>query len=100
MADDADSADQPIPIPTGPFYANWGPRDGLIVFGGAPVMGVLDATGPHAKVIGIAWLAGSIPSRKGPAQLFRLTIGKVELKGVFICRCREFVRLGDAAEQV
>ena len=65
-----------------------------------PVAGVLDGTGPPATVIGLAWLAGSIPSRKGPAQLFRLTVGKVELEGVFICRGREYVRLGDAAEEV
>ncbi|WP_159452238.1 hypothetical protein [Singulisphaera sp. GP187] len=45
-------------------------------------------------------LAGSISSWRGPVQLWRLEVRKVELEGVWICRCREFVRLGDAAEEV
>jgi hypothetical protein len=57
--------------PIGPFFSNYGSRDGLILRGDAPVMGVLDAVG---RVVGIAWLAESIPSRRGPAQLFRLEV--------------------------
>ena len=52
---DSESAEPAKPIPSSPLHANCGPRDGLIMLGGAPVMGVLDGTGPHAKVIGIAW---------------------------------------------
>ena len=90
--------DEPTtPEPTGPFYSNYGPRDGLILRGDAPVMGVLDGQG---AVIGIAWLAGSIPSRRGPAQLWRLEVRKVRLEGEWICRGREFPRIGDAAEEV
>jgi hypothetical protein len=66
---------------SGPFYSNYGPRDGLILFGGAPVMGVLDEKG---AVVGIAWLAGSIPSRRGPAQLWRLEARKVQLEGEWV----------------
>jgi hypothetical protein len=33
-------------------------------------------------------------------QLWRLEVRKVMLEGEWICRCREFVRLGDAAEEV
>jgi hypothetical protein len=87
----------PIPPPSGPFYSNYGPRDGLIPYGGAPVMGVLDGQG---EVVGIAWLAGSIPNKRGPVQLFRLEVRKVGLEGRWIGRCREFIRLGDAAGEV
>jgi hypothetical protein len=55
-SDDGPSA----PIPAGPFFSNYGPRDGLILYGEAPVMGVLDG---HGEVVGIAWLAGAIVSR-------------------------------------
>lgn len=89
--------DEPIP-PSGPFYANYGPTDGHILFGTAPVMGVLPS--PTGGPIGIAWLAGSIPSRRGPVQLWRLEVAKVALEGLWVCRNREFVRLGDAAEEV
>ncbi|WP_216821133.1 hypothetical protein [Singulisphaera sp. GP187] len=42
--------DDPTPPPSCPFYANYGPRDGLILRGGVPVMGVLDR---QEAVIGI-----------------------------------------------
>jgi hypothetical protein len=91
-------ADEPIaPEPTGPFYSNYGPLDGLILYSKAPVMGVLDGQG---EVVGIAWLGGAIPSRRGPVQLSELEVAKVRLEGRWICRCREFIRLGDAAEEV
>lgn len=90
--------DEPItPEPPGPFYSNYGPRDGLILRGDAPVMGVLDGQG---AVVGIAWLAGSIPSKRGPAQLWRLEVRKVPLEGQWVCRCRQFLRIGEAAEEV
>lgn len=57
-------------------------------------------TGPSAQVIGIAWLAGSIPSRNGPVQLGRLEVGTVKLEGEWICRNRQFHQFGDAAEEV
>src|SRR4051794_23452323 len=95
---------EPIPPePSGPFFSNYGPRDGLIMYGGAPVMGVLDGQG---AVVGIAWLGGAIASRRGPVQLWELEVGersKVRLEGRWICRNREFfIRLEegnrDAAE--
>ena len=93
--------DEPIPLePPGAFYSNVGPRDGLIMFGEAPVMGVLPDRAGREFPIGIAWLAGSIPSKRGPVQLWRLTIGKTELEGVWIVKNRQFIRLGDAAEEV
>jgi hypothetical protein len=42
-------------------------------------MGVLDG---QRNVVGFDWLAGPIPSRTGPAQLFRLEVGKVEMPGM------------------
>lgn len=87
-----------LPEPTGPFYANFGPTSGHILYGQAPVMGVLGS--PAAGPIGIAWLAGSLPSRHGPVQLWRLEVGKRELEGRWVVRDRRFVRLGDACEGV
>jgi hypothetical protein len=69
----------------------------LILYGGAPVMGVLDGQG---EVVGIAWLAGAIASKRGPVQVWELEIAKVRLEGEWICRNRQFIRLGDAAEEV
>lgn len=90
--------DDDLPEPTGPWHANFGPRDGHILYGQAPVMGVLPS--PTGAPLGIAWLAGSIPSSRGPVQLWRLEVGKVELEGRWVVRDRVFVRLGDAAEEV
>lgn len=92
MADD-------LPEPTGPWYANYGPTSGHILFGTAPVMGVLGSPSGGAP-LGIAWLAGSIPSTRGPVQLWRLEVGKRELEGRWVVKDRRFVRLGDAAEEV
>lgn len=89
-----------IPEPAGTFYSNIGPHDGPIMFGEAPVMGVLSNRDGRGFPIGIAWLSGPIPSRKGPVQLWRLEVNKVKLEGVWICRNRQFIRLGDAAEEV
>jgi hypothetical protein len=50
--------------------------------------------------IGIACPVGQVEHRRGPAATFRLTIGKVGLEGRWLCVGREFVRLGEAAEEV
>lgn len=91
--------DDDTPEPAGPFFSNFGPRDGYIMQGQAPVMGVLGSP-TDSSPIGIAWLAGSIPSRKGPVQCWRLEVGKRTLEGRWVARDRVFVRLGDACEGV
>jgi hypothetical protein len=69
--------------------------------GTALLMGVLpDPDRRGWPIIGIAWPSGTIASRRGPVQCWRLTIGRRSLEGRWICRNREFVRLGDAAEEV
>ncbi|WP_406694308.1 hypothetical protein V5E97_24860 [Singulisphaera sp. Ch08] len=60
-------------------------------------MGVLDG---QEAVVGISQLARSIPTKRGPALLLRLEVHKVNLEGQRICRGREYVRLGEAAEEV
>ncbi|SIO38615.1 hypothetical protein SAMN05444166_4282 [Singulisphaera sp. GP187] len=76
--------DEPItPESPGPFFSNYGPRDGLIMRGDAPGMGVLDDRG---QVVDVAWLAGSIPSKHGPGQLWRLELHKIAIEGQWICR--------------
>lgn len=92
MTDDTDPAS---PFPARPFYSNHGPHDGLILRDDAQVMGVLDDQG---EIVGIAWLNGSTPSRRGPAQVWRLEVRKQTLEGRWICRNRRFERLGDTAE--
>lgn len=85
----------PAPEPSGPFFSNCGPHDGMILRDVAQVMGVLNDQG---QIVGIAWLNGSTPSRRGPAQVWRLEVRKRTLEGRWICRNRRFERLGDAAE--
>jgi hypothetical protein len=51
--------------------------------------------------IGIAFPVGWIDARRGsPAAMFRLVVNKVELEGEWICKGRQFIRLGEAAEEV
>ena len=50
--------------------------------------------------IGIAYPVGLVEHRPGPAKTFGLVVGKVELEGRWICVGREFVALGDAAEEL
>jgi|GEM_PF-2436562 len=93
-----DQADDPEPA--GPFYANFGPVGGVVMYGEAPVQGVLADPSGTGGPVGVAWLNGSIPSRRGPVQVWRLTVDKRDLEGRWICRCRRFERLGDAAEDL
>lgn len=89
----------------GPYFSSYGPAEGYVLADTAPVMGVLRE--PGGWPTGTAWLNGTIPSRHGPVQVWRLTIRpgglkgpEVELEGRWVCRNREFIRLGDAAEEV
>jgi hypothetical protein len=96
---DRDPANDASP-PSGPFYVTWGPTDGpILARDHPPTLGVVDA--PDAVwSIGIAYPWGQVEHRRGPARTFRLTIGKVELEGRWICLRRQFIKLGDAAEEI
>jgi len=50
--------------------------------------------------IGIAFPVGQVEHRRGPVATFHLMIGKVALEGRWLCMGREFIRLGDAAEEL
>jgi hypothetical protein len=50
--------------------------------------------------IGIAYPVGLVEHRRGPAKTFRLVVNKVELEGRWLCVGREFVPLGEAAEEL
>jgi hypothetical protein len=95
---DADAP--PAPPPAGPFFATWGPLDGPILRSHEPpALGIVaapDATWP----IGIAFAAGQVQHRRGVAATFRLVLDQQELEGRWLCVGREFVRLGDAAEEL
>ena len=50
--------------------------------------------------IGIASTVGLVEHRRGPAKTFCLVVGKVDLPGRSICVGREFVLVGEAAEEL
>jgi len=56
----SDDAEPTTPEPAGPFYSNYGPRDGLILRGDAPVMGVLDGQG---AVMRTSFVSGNVEWR-------------------------------------
>jgi hypothetical protein len=90
----------PAPEPSGPFFSTWGPLDGPILRSDEPpAIGVVGEPG-GAWPIGMAFPTGQVEHRRGAAVTFRLIIRKVELEGRYLCLRREFVRLGDAAEDV
>lgn len=84
--------------PSGRFYANSGPLDGPIV-GDSPALGVVLDRRTEVPV-GIAFPVGVVEHRGGPAAVFRLVFTKGELPGRWICVGREFVQLGEAAEEL
>ena len=95
---ECDPTTDDAPAPRGPFFTSWGPLDGPIL-GDSPALGVL-ADRKAAMPIGIAYPVGLVEHRRGPAKTFRLVVGKVELAGRWICVGREFIALGEAAEEL
>lgn len=91
-------------IPPGPYYSSCGPTHGYLLARYSAVMGVL--LEPGGWPAGIAWLAGTLPGRTEPIQVWRLTLreggalkGKEHpVEGLWIVQDRRFVRLGDASE--
>jgi hypothetical protein len=78
----------------------WGPVDGPILRRHEPpALGVVAAP-DWPMPIGIAFPVGQVEHRRGPAVTFRLMIGKVDLEGRWLCLGREFLRLGEAAEEL
>jgi len=67
--------------------------------GESPALGVL-AGRMAAMPIGIAYLVGLVEHRRGPAQTFRLVVGKLELPRRFLCVGRKFIPRGEAAEEL
>jgi hypothetical protein len=95
----------------GPYFSTWGPHDGPVLRrddppalgvvaepGGAWPIGIAEPGG--AWPIGIAYPVGMVAHRRAPAATFRLVIDQVELEGRWVCVGREFVRLGEAAEEL
>jgi hypothetical protein len=80
--------------------ATFGPLDGPVLRRHEPpALGVVADPG-RPMPIGIAFPVGQVEHRRRPAATFRLVIGKAELEGRWLCVRREFVRLGDAAEEL
>ena len=92
------NATDDIPPYTGPFFTTWRPLDPPIL-GESPALGVL-ADRAAAIPIGTAYPVGLIEHRLGPAKTIRLVVNKVELPGRWLFARREFVPLGEAAEEL
>jgi len=85
------------PIPPPPYFAYAGPTRGYALFHELPVCGVM--VGPRgSSSVGIAWLNGSIPSRKGPVQLWRLEINKQPIEGDWVIKDQRFERISEGCE--
>jgi hypothetical protein len=95
---DQDPAQPAAPRPE-PYLSNWGPSNGPILGRDCPgAIGVL--VDGEAMPIGIAYPVGLVEHRRGPAQTFRLVVGKTELPERWLCVGRRFVQLGEAAEEL
>jgi hypothetical protein len=91
------TTDDPPP-PRGPFFTNWGPLDGPILYE-SPALGVL-AESAGGLPVGIAYPVSLVEHRRGRARTFRLIVNETELDGRWMCVGRRFVKLGEAAEQL
>ena len=88
------------PLHTGPYLSNWGPPNGPSLSRDTPgAIGVL-ADGDAAMPIGIVYPVGLVEHRRGPAQTFRLVIGKTELPGRWLWVGQRFVQLDEVAEEL
>ena len=86
--------------PSGPYFSTWGPLDGPIL--GCDDCSALDVVSYRSAgwLVGNAYSVGLVAHPQGPAKTFRLVLGKVELPGRWICVGREFVHLGEVAEEL
>jgi hypothetical protein len=90
--------DSPPTPPSGRYRTNFGPTDGPLLHRDTPgPLGVL--VDDDLMPVGIAFPAGMVASRRGPATVFRLVVGQAEIEGRWLCVGREFLPLGDAAEE-
>ena len=92
---DARQADPPHPEH---YLSNWGPQTGPILGNNYPgAIGVLDEG--EAMPIGIAHPAGLVEHRKELATTFGLVVNQTELPGHWLWIGRQFIALGEAAEE-
>jgi hypothetical protein len=92
--------DDTVPPPPSPYYSTWEPLTGPILGRDrSPALGVV-ASPDQPMPIGVAFPAGLVAHRSGPAVTFRIVFGKVEIEGQWLCVGREFNKLGEAAESL
>ena len=78
------------------LLSNFGPAAGPLLHRDCP--GTLGVYRPgSAMPCGAAHPLGWVPTRQGPAAVFRLAAEGVDPEARFLCVAREFVELGDAA---
>jgi hypothetical protein len=90
--------EDPPPEPNGAFYSNIGPGFGVNNHGTAAVI-ECSPTPARGTTNGIAWLGRAIPTRRGPIQVWRLTVNNEELEGDWIVPNQWIVRLGDVGKE-
>ncbi len=79
------------------FHASIGPPDGPAPRNdNVSAIGVLDR--PNGDTIGIAFAAGSTVYRRTKVTIWRLTVRKEPVEGLFVVDSERFVQLGDAHE--
>jgi hypothetical protein len=52
------------------------------------------------RTIGTAYATGWVQLRNAPVKTYRLVVNEVELPGRWLCIGRQFVQLGEAAEEL
>jgi hypothetical protein len=110
MSHDAGLPEPPaLILPTGPFWSSCSPaigptrrRDRIPGCIGMHPADPVDSSVPPATtgMCGIAYAVGYMADDRGAITVYRLTFGKSDLPGRWICVGRRFVELGDAAEYV
>src|SRR4051812_30468324 len=100
MSSDSEPSEPPaLVLPTGPFWSSCGPVDGPIrerdnvpgCIGLHPADPSDASIAPRAtRQCGIAYSVGRMDDRRGPITVFRLTLGKSDIPGRWICRGRRF----------
>jgi hypothetical protein len=88
------------PAHPGEYFSHAGPRDGPIHDGDVPgSIGVHDRPDAPNAQVGIAHSVTQVRHRRKSVMVWRITIGKEELPGRWVCIGRRFIEVGDWQER-
>jgi hypothetical protein len=92
--------EQPAPPRSGKYFSTIGPTTGPIFrWDNWPTLGVVNFP-ESLRTIGTAYATGWVQHRNVTVKTYRLVVNGTELPGRWLCVGREFVQLGDAAEEL